>query len=172
MLRRALLLVAAVAVPAFGQATPPGPTRSNMDYARTAWREVTSNLLHAATEAPEPIYDYRPTPDVRTFGQILDHIAASQNGYCRMALGERPVGGGAGTGATSKTEVVDALRLSNELCARAYSQTDDAAGLAAYGGTRDSRFHVLLTNVLHDGEHYGNIVTYLRLNGIVPPSSR
>lgn len=172
MVPRAFVLLAIGAAPAFGQATSPEDLRSNMDYARTAWRQVRSNLVQAASEAPEAIYAYRPTPDVRTYGQILDHIAASQDGYCRMALGERPVRSGAGTGATLKAEVLEALRLSNELCERAYSQPDDEAALPAYGGTRDSRFHVLLANVLHDGEHYGNIVTCLRLNGIVPPSSR
>jgi uncharacterized damage-inducible protein DinB len=174
MLMRSLILLSIVAAPAFAQTTSPAaaPLRSNTDAARMLWQEVRSNLAKAADDAPESIHDYKPSPDVRSFGETLDHVAASQNGYCRMALGEKPTGGGAGTGAKSKADVVEALRASNDVCARAYAQTDESTALPAYDGGRNSRLHVLLVNVMHDSEHYGNIVTYLRLNGLVPPSSQ
>jgi len=173
MLTRSLLLLSIVAAPAFAQTTPAAaPPRSNTDAARMLWQEVRSNLVKAADDTPVAMYDYRPSPDVRSFGETLDHVAASQSGYCRMALGEKPTGGGAGTGAKTKADVVEALRVSNDVCARAYAQADEEAALPAYGGGRNSRLHVLLVNVMHDSEHYGNIVTYLRLNGLVPPSSQ
>lgn len=173
MLRHSLLLLSAIAAPAFAQPDATAvPRRSNTDNARVLWQEVRSNLAKAADAAPATMYDYKPSPDVRSFGEMLDHVAASQNGYCRMALGEKPLGGGAGTGAKTKADVVEALRASNEVCARAYAQTDEVTALPAYGSTRDSRLFVLLGNAMHDGEHYGNIVTYLRMNRIVPPSSR
>ena len=172
MLRRLVLLLVFGAAPAFAQDAPGASMRSNVEYARGAWREVQANLLQAAKDAPDSLFDYRPGPDVRSFGETLDHVAASQHGYCLMALGERPVGGGAGTGARTRAEVIAALETSRTVCERAYGQSEEDAALPAFGSGRASRLHVLLTNALHDGEHYGNIVTYLRLHGIVPPSSR
>jgi uncharacterized damage-inducible protein DinB len=172
MLRQSLLLLSALAAPALAQTDAAVPRRSETDNARLLWQQVRSNLARAADDAPATMYDYKPTPEVRSFGETLDHVAASQNVYCHMALGEKSLGGGARTGAKTKAEVVEALRASNELCARAYAQADEVTALPAYGGTKDSRRYVLLENALHDGEHYGNIVTYLRLNHIVPPSSQ
>lgn len=175
MLRRCLLLIAFGAAPALAQdtpATPRAPMRSNVEYARGAWQEVQGNLLQAAKDAPDSVFAFRPAADVRSFGETLDHVAASQHGYCLMALGERPAGGGAGTGASTRAAVMAALEASNAVCERAYGQSEEDAALPAFGSGRASRLHVLLTNALHDGEHYGNVVTYLRLHGIVPPSSR
>jgi len=172
MLRRAFLLLAIGAVPALGQGAPSAPMRSNVEYARGMWQEVNSNLLQSANDAPDSLFAFRPSPGVRSFGETLDHVAASQLGYCLMALGEQPAGGGAGTGATTRAEVIAALERSAAVCERAYGQTAEEVEQRAYGAGRSSRLHVLLTNALHDGEHYGNIVTYLRLHGLVPPSSR
>jgi hypothetical protein len=65
-----------------------------------------------------------------------------------------------------------ALLASAEICERAYGQSEDGAMRPAYGGVRASRLQVLLENAMHDSEHYGNIVTYLRLNRMVPPTSQ
>lgn len=173
MPRCAIAILSIIATPVLSQApsaTPPG--RSSTDYARRLWEEVRTYLNRAAIDTPESLYSYTPTASVRSFGQILDHVAASQNGYCRMALGQRPTGSGSGTGARTKAEVVEALRISNDLCTRAYSQTEAEAALPAYEGDRRSRLYVLLENAMHDNEHYGNIVTYLRMNHLVPPSSQ
>lgn len=172
MLRHTALMVVLGAAPALGQSIAAPATRSNVDFARGVWREVQSYLLQAANAAPDSLFAFKPSPEVRSFGETLDHVAASQRGYCQMALGERPMGGGAGTGAKTKVEVIAALGSSNEVCERAYAQSDEGAARPAYGAGRASRLHVLLTNAMHDNEHYGNIVTYLRLNHIVPPSSQ
>jgi uncharacterized damage-inducible protein DinB len=133
---------------------------------------VSTYLTKAAADAPEALYSYKPTTDVRSYGEVLDHVAASQNGYCRVALGDKPTGSAAGTGAKTKAEVVAALSASNEICTRAYAQTETEAALPAYEGDKRSRLYLLLENAMHDNEHYGNIVTYLRLNHLVPPSSQ
>ncbi len=70
-----------------------------VEYARRLWKEVQTHLTTAAADTPEALFAYRPTSEVRSFGETPDHVAASQNGYCRMALGERPVGDANGTGA-------------------------------------------------------------------------
>src|SRR5947207_11261306 len=129
MLRRSLAVLSIIAAPALAQDTgATSPQRSATAYARGLWKEVSDYLIKAAADAPDSVFRYKPTPDVRSFGETLDHVAASQNGYCHLALGEKPVGGGAGTGAKTRAEIVAALRASNELCAHAYAQTDaDAA---------------------------------------------
>jgi uncharacterized damage-inducible protein DinB len=172
-LRRSLLLICAFATPAFAQSNPAGSApRTGTAYAQRLWDEVSKYLMKAANDAPEAMYAYKPVSEVRSFGEMLDHVAASQNGYCREAMGEKAVGGGARTGAKTRAEVIEALRQSNELCARAYGQTEEATSLPAYDGDKRSRLYVLLENAMHDNEHYGNIVTYLRLNHMVPPSSQ
>jgi len=138
------------------------------------WKPITGYITTAAEEVPESTYAYRPTPDVRTFGQLIGHIAGAQQLICAAALGER---GGAEDEIertrTSKADLVAALKASTKYCARAYAQTDAAARQPTrLFGQERSRLFALGLNATHNGEHYGNIVTYLRLNGIVPPSSR
>jgi uncharacterized damage-inducible protein DinB len=157
-------------------ATAPG--FSAVAGVRELWQTSRDYVLAAAEEVPEGDYAFRPTPEVRTMGQLFAHVAASQRMLCAMALGERNDSGAVGT---SKAEVVAALRASNDSCARAYAITDDAAMRvappsdsisASLLGTSRTRFYVLAMNAWHDNEHYGNIVTYMRLRGMVPPSSR
>src|SRR4051812_35020681 len=99
MLERAVLLVAVCAAPAVSQPASPGGVRSDVEYARNAWREVHGYLGAAAATAPDSLFAFRPTPEVRTFGETLDHVAASERGYCEIALGQPMNGGGSGTGA-------------------------------------------------------------------------
>ena len=92
--------------------------------------------------------------------------------FCAMALGEKAPSEDAIT-AKTKTELVEALRQSNQSCERAYAQSDASAGANIdVFGEQHSRLYALMMNVTHDGEHYGNLITYLRMNGMVPPSSR
>jgi uncharacterized damage-inducible protein DinB len=157
-------------------AAAPGP--SAVAGVRELWQTSRDYILAAAEQVPEQDYAFRPTPDVRTMGQLFAHVAASQRMLCAMALGERNDSGAAGT---TKAAIVAALRASNDDCARAYATSDgDAARLAPPSdsisasllGTSRTRFYVLAMNAWHDNEHYGNVVTYMRLRGMVPPSSQ
>jgi hypothetical protein len=94
--------------------------------------------------------------------------------YCAMALGEKVPGeGDVEKVAKTKAAIVAALKESNTYCERAYALRDDAVKAPVdIFGTQHPRFYALIANASHDGEHYGNIVTYMRLNKLVPPSSR
>jgi hypothetical protein len=123
---------------------------------------------------PEALYSYKPTPDVRTFGELFGHIAGSQKMYCAMALGDKVPGeGDVEKAAKTKAALVAALKESNTYCEKAYTLQDDKlkAPVDVFGETHP-RLYALLANAAHNGEHYGNIVTYMRLNKLVPPSSR
>ncbi|MEP6491235.1 MAG: DinB family protein [bacterium] len=175
MITRSLFILSVSALPALAQAkkatvAEPSPVAN----VRTLWKQTADYLVAAANEVPEGTYSFRPTPDVRTFGELIGHVAGSQNMFCAVALGEAPPAEDAvEKAAKTKAALIDALRKSNDNCARAYKQTDkESAGEADLFGNKRSRFYVLLQNATHDGEHYGNIVTYMRMNKMVPPSSK
>jgi hypothetical protein len=105
---------------------------------------------------------------------LIAHLAGSQDAYCAEALGEKPPAENAvEKTTTTKAALVQALRKSNDHCARAYAQSDvDAAKPVNSADGEGPRFTSLLGNTTHDSEHYGNIVTYMRMNHMVPPSSK
>ena len=171
MLRRLGVLLAIAAAPLAAQSAPANP---NVTNARILWQQVNDYISQAAADVPEATYAYRPTPEVRTFGEILGHVAGSEKMYCALALGEKPPAEDAvEKSAKTKAALVAALKEASTYCARAYQQTDNvASGMVDVFGRQRSRLFTLLSNVTHDNEHYGNIVTYMRLNKMVPPSSR
>lgn len=142
--------------------------------ARSLWQGLAGYITTAAEELPENLYAYRPTAEVRSFGELFGHVAGAQYMICAAALGDPPrEEGEVEQTAKTKTALVAALKASTAYCARAYAQTDAAAQQpVTLFGQKSTRLWALTMNATHDGEHYGNIVTYLRLNGIVPPSSR
>lgn len=138
------------------------------------WKQISGYIAKAAEQFPESDYGFRPTPAVRTFAQLIGHLTDAQFEICAAALGEKPKAvEGDWEKKTAKSELTAAFRESSELCARAYAQPDAAASLPTKLFDRDAiRFNALVHNAVHDGEHYGNIVTYMRLKGMVPPSSQ
>ncbi len=168
---RPFLALALFATPLAAQGTQaPSPVAD----ARALWTDVRDYVLQSAIDMPEAKYSYRPTPDVRTFGELIAHIAGSQSMFCAMALGTKPPAEDAVESKTqTKAALVDALKKSNADCVPAYAQADAAvASKTDMFGRPQTRLYALLENATHDNEHYGNIVTYFRLNGMVPPSSR
>jgi hypothetical protein len=167
------IVFAAAAIPvlaAAAAAQAPSPTAE----ARALWKSIIVNINMAAEEIPEAMYAYRPTPDVRSFGEQFAHVAGSQKMFCAMVLGDKVPGeADVEKAAKTKAAIVAALKESNTYCERAYSQSDDnvKAPVDVFG-EQHPKFYALLMNATHDGEHYGNIVTYMRMNKLVPPSSR
>ena len=169
------LLLPLGAVPAAAQ-SPAGPPAADpaVSTVRTLWQQFATWITTVAEELPDSSYAYRPTPEVRSFAQLFGHIAGSQYLFCAAALGEpNREEDAVEKSQTTKADLVAALKASTQYCERAYAQSDSAAraGTSLFGQER-TRFFALTMNATHDGEHYGNLVTYLRLNGIVPPSSR
>ena len=141
---------------------------------RAMWQQMTGYITAAAEQASDSLYAYQPTSEVRTFGQMIGHVAGAQYMFCAAALGEAPrEEGDVERTRTTKTELVQALKESTEYCDRAYAQTDAATQvpIKLFGADR-TRFFALVINATHNSEHYGNLVTYMRLNGLVPPSSQ
>ena len=168
----ALAVLLAGAGPALGQS--PAPSASAVATSRMLWEQLSGWFTAAASEVAESTYAFRPKPEVRSFGQLVGHVAGAQYLICGAAMGEPPQAeNDIEKTKTAKAELVAALKASNEFCAKAYAQTDKAAqGQTKLFGETRTRLYALMLNATHDGEHYGNMVVYLRLNGIVPPSSR
>jgi uncharacterized damage-inducible protein DinB len=140
---------------------------------RIAYADVKNNILRAAEKMPAENYDFRPAPRVRTFGQILGHIAQEQYLYfCAPIKGEQKSVDIERT-KTNKPDLIAALKDSFAYCDSVYEQmTDaDATGIVNTGGSKSTKLRLLWMNIVHDESLYGNIVTYLRIKGIVPPST-
>jgi|SRR5581483_5093751 len=132
-----------------------------------------NDVLRAAEKMPEDKYGYRATDEVRTFGQIVGHVADAQYLFCAMSLGEKNPSPGIEKGKTSKADLVQALKDAFVYCDKVFDGMTDAhaADVVKVFGRDSTKLGVLSFNTAHTMEHYGNIVTYMRLNKLVPPSS-
>lgn len=162
---RIAILAAVSAGLMMGQGTMSGDTK-------TLWGMTKSNAVKSAEKMPEEHYSFKPSPDVRSYGQVIGHMADAMVTFCAATLGEKKQLG-AEKGKTAKADLVAAMNEAVAYCDGAYNKLDDktgAEGLKFFG--RDmTKLGVLQFNNMHLYEHYGNLVTYMRLKGIVPPSS-
>jgi uncharacterized damage-inducible protein DinB len=132
-----------------------------------------SDVVRAAAKMPEENYSFKPTPEVRSFGQIIGHVADAQYLFCSAALGETNPALGIEKSKTSKADLVQALNDAFAYCDKAYSAMTDAhaADMVKFFGRDQPKLAILAFNSAHNMEHYGNLVTYMRIKGLVPPSS-
>jgi uncharacterized damage-inducible protein DinB len=167
---KSALTLLACACMAFGQ----GPDfKTASGGAKGHYTQITGLIVRSADKMPEENYSFKPSPDVRSYGAILGHIADAQYLFCSAAMGEKNPAPGIEKTKTSKADLTAALKEAVGYCQKAYSAlTDESAGQVVkfFGGER-SKLNILQFNNMHNMEHYGNLVTYLRIKGIVPPSS-
>ena len=136
-------------------------------------KQVNAWIGGAAEKMPEEQYALKPDPGVRSFGQILGHIADANYLFCSVVLGEKNPSPEIEKTKTTKAELRTALQAAFSYCNRAYDALTDASAnetVKAFGQERN-KLGVLWFNASHNLEHYGNLVVYMRLKGIVPPSS-
>ena len=134
---------------------------------------VRQILVRTAEKMPEANYGFKPADDVRTFGQIVGHIADAQYLFCSAVLGEKNPAPKIEKTKTSKADLVAALSDAVAYCDRAHASITDKSGsdTVKFMGGDTPKFGVLTVNSVHSIEHYGNLVVYLRMNGIIPPTS-
>jgi uncharacterized damage-inducible protein DinB len=137
--------------------------------------DITStNITKTAEMLDDDMYAYRPAVSVRTAGQLLAHIANSQYFFCSTAAGsENPMSENIEETATTKEAIIAALKASMAYCTQVYTDMTDAQGaeMRSFFGNEMAASALLAFNTAHNYEHYGNLVTYMRINGITPPSS-
>ena len=138
--------------------------------------DMTNGQITATAELlDETMYAYRPIEGVRTAGEIIGHIAAAQFMFCSAAAGEEnPHAADAEQMSGSRDELRTALAEGIAYCNQVFAQTTDAevTAMRSFFGNPMSVAGILAFNTTHNYEHYGNLTTYMRMNGIVPPSSR
>lgn len=171
----ALVLVSAKAVDVSAQAQAPAPSPLETMAGGLAqlYRSIKVNVLEAAELMPEEHFAFKPAPDVRSYGELVGHVTNTHYNFCSAARGVPiPVKINHETLKT-KAELVAALKASVEFCDAAYTDLTDAQVLAPakFGQASITKGYALTFNIAHDNEHYGNMVTYLRLKGLVPPST-
>ena len=170
-----ILIVAAVAAAPLGAQTQQAAANPMATSLQRSFASVSDYLVRSADAFPDDKYDYKPTADVRTFAQEVAHVIDAHFAYCSRARNEASPQQGRVEGTLSdKTSLVAKLRESVTYCKAAYDGVTDAALPEQFqvGNARGTRFAALMSNVTHDNEHYGKIVTYFRMNGMVPPSSQ
>ncbi len=141
--------------------------------ARVQFAMIKGNLSKTAAKVPEELYSFKATPEVRSLGQIIGHVADGNFSICAAAAGEKPPQNGFEKGKTSKADLSKGLNDSIAYCDKVLAAMDDKKGVETvqFFNGPTPKIAVLFFNIEHCNEHYGNLVTYMRLKGIVPPSS-
>jgi uncharacterized damage-inducible protein DinB len=171
-----------LAFPAAAQTGQQPPSKDPLStWLRNAYNGGKNNITRAANKMPEEFYTLRPGAqiEVRTYGQIVGHLANFNYLWCSDAKGEKnPNQENDFEKVTSKADLVKALNDAFSYCDRVYSSLTDSSGMEMIEVTNDAgrkvhllRISRLIQNHVHNNEHYGNMVTYLRMKSIVPPSS-
>lgn len=178
------VLVVLSGASAFAQepASPPAASPANplSTGAKRSYDIIKGYIVRAAEKMPDEHYAFKPTPEVRSFGQLVGHIADSNFVICSTVAGDKPPMGGFEPAVSieqtkkTKAELSKALADSFAYCDTVHAGMTDAAGAEVLQKTfigPVAKLSFLEFNTHHDFEHYGNIVTYMRLKGLVPPSS-
>jgi uncharacterized damage-inducible protein DinB len=134
---------------------------------------LVNNVVRAAEKMPEENYSFKPTPDVRSFGQLAGHVADANYMFCALASGEANPMKNVEKTKTSKADLVAVLKEAVSYCSKTFDGMTDAkcSETVKFMSFNLAKLTMLSLNTAHTDEHYGNMVTYLRLKGIVPPSS-
>ena len=159
---------------------PPPPLPGLVGEVKVIYTAVQANIVKSAEQFPEDKLKWQPTPAVRTWARLIGHITDDNNGACYLLAGEatRPArvdtsdNQDSPANKLSKDDLLKGYKESVERCNKAFAAVTDA-NMAERAGPTSARSKIgaLIYNTSHTNEHYGNIVTYMRLNNLVPPSS-
>lgn len=171
-MRKVLLtiLLCLLALPVVSQESSANPFSA---INKAGYERTKGILLRSAEKMPEENYSFKPVDAVRTYGQIIGHLADAQYLFCSVASGEKNPGLNIEKTKTSKADLIAALKDGFAYCDKVYNSMTDAASLQTvkFFGNDAPKYAVLQISVGHNMEHYGNLVTYMRMKGIVPPTS-
>jgi uncharacterized damage-inducible protein DinB len=171
VLAAALMLAVFSTSSAYTQA--PQGIDATMASVKTTYDVVKGYITKAAAQVPEDKYKYQPTKDVRTMGQLFGHVANASAMICSTASGMKAASAGDAEKLATKAEIQKALAAAFSACDHAFQMisASTANETVTLFGMTHTRIGAMAFNTAHNFEHYGNIVTYMRLNGMVPPSS-
>lgn len=172
----ALLLATAAVAP--GCAPAPSDAGTGTGNAAVAavtprFNDLAGWLVATVEQVPDSLLGYKPNPAVRSTAEILGHVANAHYLFCAGALGQPEPEHPDYEKVTDRAVLLEGMKASVAYCDGAYQLSDaEAMKETQFFGSTISRLGVLVWNATHDGEHYGNLVVYMRANGMVPPSSQ
>src|SRR5208282_2432705 len=146
-----------------GKPAAPAPENPLSTWNKMAYGRVKDILLRSAEKMPAENYSFKPTEAVRSYGQILGHVADAQYLFCSISLGEKNPALDIEHTKTSKADLIAALNTAFAYCDKAYDGMTDASAvqMVKLFGNDAPRLSALTVNNMHDLEHYGNLVTYM-----------
>lgn len=146
---------------------------TEVSQALAAYNQTKTIIIGSAEAMPPDKFSFKATPEIRTFAQMFTHVAQSQMSICPVIAGTPPATRPTESTATTKEEIVALIKKSFDVCDAAYNSVTDANAkdVVGTGFMRGSKLGDMWKNVAHNNEMYGQMVIYLRLNGIVPPST-
>jgi len=175
ILRTLLICLLAPAAVALAEENPPAAAVGNplSAHNKGLYGGVKAILLRSAEKMPEENYNFKPTEAVRSYGQIIGHVADSQYAFCSVVLGEKNPAPKIEKTRTSKADLIAALKDAFAYCDKAYDGMTDASATQTvkFMGGDTPKLGALSVNNIHTIEHYGNLITYMRMKDIVPPTS-
>ena len=167
---RLIVVVALAAAPVAASAQNANPLTAN---AKVQFGALSGFVVRSAEKVPDDLYSFRATPEVRSMAELFGHVADAMFAMCSTAAGTKPPRTGIEKVVLAKPQLIAALKEGVSYCNSVYDSMTDQKGLETvpfyFGPT--PRLSVLYFVVTHTYEHYGNLVTYMRLKNIVPPSS-
>ncbi len=168
------VLIALATASAFAQAPAATQPATLVSSSRMLFANAKNNVVKSVDKIPVDLWDWKPTPKVRSFGELFAHIADGQYEFCGAASEGKPIDKGIEKSAKSRAEVTAALTKAFDYCEAAYKNMTEASAAESvkFFGSRWTRISLMDFNAAHTLEHYGNLVTYMRLKDIVPPSSQ
>lgn len=134
---------------------------------------IKDSVLKSAEKVPEELYSYQPTPQIRTFAQLFGHEADGQYEFCSAVTG-KPANKNVENTVKGKANLIAALKEAFAYCDAAFAGMSEADAVTTVNlfGQKMTKIAVMDFNTAHTNEHYGNLVTYMRLKNIVPPTSQ
>ncbi len=166
----AALTLAPAALPLAAQAPAvTGPAGE----ALAAYNRIKPNLIKAAEKMPDADYQFKPTPDIRTFARIVNHVTEAQFHTCTTLNGGKFDPKSVPSDTADKATILAGLKASFEECDKAYGALSDGTftEVLSVGPQKRSRIGLAWGNISHDNEQYAELSTYLRLKGLVPPTA-
>ena len=145
---------------------------SLVEEALAGYNRTKKNIIGAAEAMPAQDFSFKPTPEIRSYAELFNHVAQAQAGLCSVVGGGQPERKPAST-ATTKDEVVAEMKQSFDNCDAAFAKVTDANAteVSGKGFMRGSKLGNIQKDTAHNNEMYGQMVVYMRLKGIVPPST-
>lgn len=167
---RVIVTISAAALAGAGL-LPAQTSASSAAEVKQAYNAVKNNIQRAADKVSDADYSFKATPDVRTWGQLVGHVADAQMRGCSAVNGALKQASAGDK--TAKADLVAALKDSFAECDKAFDALTDANAneSVSIGRGQRTRLGALYGQVVHDNEMYGYMSVYMRLKGVVPPSS-